>query len=428
MTDERRVGADDFNDIAHDPGPEQPYDEQFSGFTTTTTTAGAAMNGRAQLDPVKIVTLQQFVTTTDDVSDPAIGDVDDMLLPSDGTLLMYGDGGAGKTTLSVDALAHLAAGRDWLGQKIPKPLNVMLIENEGPRGPFRRRLAQKVTGWEHEPFADRVHVLEEPWTRFSLLEGEYRHQLGREITRWETDLVMVGPLASLGAKGTGTPDEVNEFDNLVKDLRENADRTFALWIVHHENKAGDVSGAWERLPDSLIHVSAQGNGKTRVHWRKVRWSSVLHNTSQTLSWSANTGFAIDEKKDRDYPGEILEAFTADNRWRTAREAAGLISANQDLVRDTMVDLVKTGQMLYEIGPSGRSVNAKCWRLRTDSDAPSHPESLDLFQGAPGGTDSVTPPIRGVNRVSHTGEAEPTDSTPPSHIHLAPEPEDDGIPF
>jgi hypothetical protein len=363
-------------------------------------------------DAIKVVTLHDFVSVTEDTAEPLIGDRNDSLLPVNGLLLMYGDGGAGKTTLSVDALAHLASGTDWLNNQVQQPLRILLIENEGPRGPFREMLARKVERWNGNTFTPNVHVLEEPWTYFTLKEPDYRHALADQIDRHEIDLVIVGPLASIGAKGTGTPDDVNEFVEMVGDLRRQTERVFALWIVHHENKQGDVSGAWERVPDTLVHVSAQGNGRTRVNWRKVRWSSRLHGTTTNLLWD-DGGFTIDEARIRDLHLELVEAFQNDDRWRTAREAAGLVSANQDKVRLALINLVENGRMSFEIGPEGRKPNAKCWRLRSDSDSLSHHESHDLLGGGPEATDSPTPPIRGVGEVSQQHPHPPTDSDPPA---------------
>lgn len=370
---------------------------------------------------ISVVTLDEFVSVTEDTAEPLIGERHDSLLPANGTLLMYGDGGAGKTTLSVDALAHLASGTSWLNNTVQKALRVLLIENEGPRGPFRELLGRKVDRWNGHTFTPNVRVLDEPWSRFTLKEPDYRRELADQIDRHEIDLVIVGPLASLGAKGTGTPDDVNEFGEMTNDLRALAERQFALWIVHHENKQGDVSGAWERVPDTLVHVSAQGNGRTRVNWRKARWSSRLHNTTINLLWDDGS-FTIDEARIRDLHLELIEAFRNDDRWRTAREAAGLISANQDKTRDALMSLAEHGRMAFQIGPPGRKPNAKCWRLPSDSDRPSHHESQDLFGGVQEATDSPTPPTRGVGEVSQQHPHPPTDSDPPSQNTYDDDPE------
>lgn len=394
-----RVTLDDFNEI-----PDMTITEQ-------------DVHGRngagdpTHVAPIRIVTLDQFVSVTEDVADPLIGSPNDALLPVDGLLLMYGDGGAGKTTLSIDAIAHLAAGVDWLDITVTRPLRVLLIENEGPRGPFRERLAAKIAAWPHGPFADQVAVLEDPWTQFTLTEPEYRQALARAIDELDIDLVVVGPLASLGAKGTGTPDEVNEFDQHVKDLRAHASRPFALWIVHHENKAGDVSGAWERYPDTLVHIQAQGNGRTRVYWRKVRWSSTLHGTSSNLVWDDARGFTIEQQTVRDYTAELEAAFRADDAWRTAPECKNLIKAGLDMVKPALISLVESGTFVTMKGPPGRHSNAICWKLRSDSESSGHTRSDTQLGGFPGSSDSLTPPIK--ESEGESDETDPVESDSPA---------------
>lgn len=395
---------------------------------------GQESNGDHNQDPatlLRVVSLASFVSVTEDSAIPLIGEPDDALLDATGMLLMYGDGGAGKTTLSIDALAHLASGTEWLGLSIPNPVHVLLIENEGPRMPFRRKLKAKVAAWKGAPFIDNVHVLEEPWTHFTLSDPDYREALAREIDRTQSDLLMVGPLASIGAKGGGTPDEINEFDSYVSDLRQRCPRPFAPWIVHHENKAGDVSGAWERLPDSLVHVQAQGNGRTRINWRKVRWSSTLHGTSTNLIWGEGASFIAENPRERDLVDELKDKWPRD-AWMTAKEAGKMISANADNVRDTLLTLVQAGAFEYQEGPPGRRFNSKCWRRLTDSDRPSQFESVTPIEGFDALTDSLTQPYRESQGVSQFTQNPATDSDPrvssvPTDAQTA-APDDDGIPF
>jgi hypothetical protein len=47
------------------------------------------------------------------------------------------------------SVQSLASGIDYLGLEIPRPLNVLFIENEGPREPFRRKLERKRATWAH---------------------------------------------------------------------------------------------------------------------------------------------------------------------------------------------------------------------------------------------------------------------------------------
>lgn len=323
--------------------------------------AGAELTAVAEPSTLRIVPLTDFISVEDDVVEPLIGSADETLLPVNGMLLMYGDGGAGKTTLSVDALAHVASATSWLGLPIPNAVKVVLIENEGPRGPFRQRLAKKVATWAGGAFAPNVSVLEEPWSQFTLGDATYRTELAQEIERLQADLVIIGPLASIGARGGGTPDEISEFDKLIRDLRSQCSRPFALWIVHHENKAGDVSGAWERLPDSLVHVQAQGNGRTRVFWRKVRWSSALHQTSSNLIWGDDYSFEIEQKPVVDVQGEIAGVLS-NGEWHLVPDIARTLQFKDERVRNALRDMERA-RIVERISPApGRKANSVGWRL------------------------------------------------------------------
>jgi hypothetical protein len=375
-------------------------------------------------DPVRIVTLSDFISVQEDTAEPLLGSQSETILPADGMLLMYGDGGAGKTTLTVDMAAHLGSGTPWLGIEVPRPVTITLIENEGPRGKFRQMLSEKTASWDGASFTSSIHVLEEPWTRFTLQDEAHRQGLSSHITNTNTDVVVMGPLATLGMVGGGTPDEISVFERLLGKLRELLERPISFWIVHHENKQGDVSGAWERVPDTLCHVQARGNGHTTLHWRKARWSSEKHGTSVDLVWTEGRSFETVEKEDRDPWVEMLEAFRKDDEWRTAKEAGKLIEVREKQAKQVLAELVRRGEMVYEKGPSGRHGSAHCWRLKGALMDLAHlgapwSETSGLEQGAP-----CAPPVRGAAEAAHLdteGEAAPGAPSAPSE-------DDDGIPF
>jgi len=312
---------------------------------------------------VRFVPVGEFMEVEEDTAEPLLGTAEETVIPAGGLLLMYGDGGAGKTTLSIDAACHLAAGSDWLNIAAPRPAKILVIENEGPRAKFRQMLRAKSAGWNGQPdFTPNMHILEEPWTKFTLQDDEHRLALASTIDQLELDVVLMGPLVTLGVIGGGTPEDILTFETLMRMLRSETLRSFAMWLLHHENKAGDVSGAWERVPDTLVHVQAQGNGHTRVYWRKVRWSSERHGTTMNLTWSENRGYAVAEQEQRDLHAEILQAFAESDEWRTAKEVSELIGARLEGVREALSDLTERGELMYEKGPEGRHANSKCWRL------------------------------------------------------------------
>jgi hypothetical protein len=80
--------------------------------------------------------LAEFIAAESDAPPALVGTDEDCLMPAHGLVILGGKSGKGKTTLVIDLAFHLASGREWLRFPVARPLNVLLIENEGPREPF----------------------------------------------------------------------------------------------------------------------------------------------------------------------------------------------------------------------------------------------------------------------------------------------------
>jgi hypothetical protein len=265
-------------------------------------------------DRVRIVTADQFASVEEDGCRPLAADADGGAVLAESTeVMLYGDGGAGKTTLCVDLAFHLATGSDWLGVAIPEPVRVLLVENEGPRPLFRAKLRRKFESWSGPAPAERIAVWEEPWATLNLANEEHRAELAAVIAQADTDVVIVGPVTASGMLEAGTLQEARDFTSLLKHVRELAGRPVTFLLVHHENKAGKVSGAWEPIVDTLLHLQAQGHGRARLYLQKVRWSSALHGTSLNLLWADGDSFVTEDKPELDdetLADQILAAIGA----------------------------------------------------------------------------------------------------------------------
>jgi hypothetical protein len=86
---------------------------------------------------LKIVSAAAFAAVDEPGANVILGDLEGGALIAEGSAaILYGDGGTGKTTIAVDLGCHLAAGDDWLGILVPRPVRVLLLEAEGPRPQF----------------------------------------------------------------------------------------------------------------------------------------------------------------------------------------------------------------------------------------------------------------------------------------------------
>ena len=172
-----------------------------------------------ETDSWTITPIETFAAVDEPGAGALVGDVDEALIPEDGDVMFYGDGGAGKTTLAIDLGCHLAAGDPWLGIPISQPRRVLLVENEGPRALYRRKLRRKLAGWSGSPLEGRVQVMEAPWAKVTFADETARRVLAEAIREHGIDVVMVGPVSRSGMHDAGTLQEVNAFMELVAAVR-----------------------------------------------------------------------------------------------------------------------------------------------------------------------------------------------------------------
>jgi hypothetical protein len=302
----------------------------------------ARTNGTAAAEAITVVALEQFAAVDEPGADALLGDGSDALLPANSDVMVYGDGGAGKTTLTVDLVCHLGAGDNWLGVTVAAPLRVVIIENEGPRPLFRAKIRRKLADWTGSTIGGRVQVVESPWARLTFADQAHRAHLAHVVAEHDADVVLIGPVARSGWSEAGTLAEVRAFLELVGDVRQQSGRAVTFVLIHHENKAGSVSGAWEGACDTMFHVQGMGHGRTRLHVQKARWSPTWHAQTLNLRWIDGEGFEPMEEdvlSDDDIAERILAVIDENpgTGWRTIEEGTrGIRHERRRTIRDRLL--------------------------------------------------------------------------------------------
>jgi hypothetical protein len=322
------------------------------GKTVRETVAVAAPSASAGHSSVLVFqTAADFAAEDEPSAGMVLGyDDDDAAFVAGGTVIVFGKGGGGKTTLITDVAYHLATGTCWHGLNVPKALRVAIIEQDGPRGRFRRKQRAKLAAWQGDDPGDRLQILSEPWAGLRLSNEADRAALGEYITESEVEVLIAGPIASLGMIGGGTPDEVAAFEAHLQALRDLIDEPLLVILLHHTNQRGQISGAWDRVPDTLMYVVNTGRA-TRLVWQKARDASTLHAASWKLRWAEGMSFELDDTPDvteDDIEAGILAAALANpgKSWAiVAKPVTGNAKTKAD-VRDRMLAdgrLVNTGK-------------------------------------------------------------------------------------
>jgi len=255
------------------PGAATPENGQLG---TTVPVAGAPSRLRFSWGP-------EFVAKERGKPRPALlGAGSDCLLPVGALGFLDGAGGSGKSTLAIHATAHLGAERRdpdkdreaWLGIPVrPEPVRVAFIENEGPRDRFRDKVQSFSEDWHRQgqtDFLANVVFLEEPWGDFSFADEGLRRELREFVVESRVELLVANPLGRLGMAGVGTPEEVQAFVGLLRAVGMGDD--LAVLLLHHPNKQGQLSGAWDRDPDLILRLSSDPyKRRTTLRFAKTRW-------------------------------------------------------------------------------------------------------------------------------------------------------------
>jgi hypothetical protein len=247
-------------------------------------------------------------------------------------------------------------------------------------------------------------------------------------------VVVIGPVFAIGMVGAGNTDDISAFMTLVTDVRDRAERSFFMLLVHHENKAGDVSGAWGPRPDVLVLVQVTEPKHVRMLIRKAKWASELHGQARFLKWADGETFEVVNAPGKATEDEVWEDVAGfvlthgGTSWGPVDKAVRGDDHTKRRVRDRMIEL----GALVNLGNKRKdgSWNFKLWHP-DDETAPLEVQwvATGLATGLAGNSDSGTDRQSPVVRWSRSTGPPVPDLDPSSE--LADEPPDDpdeDIPF
>jgi len=315
-------------------------------------------SARSEVATLEVLPASEFLRLEYPAAEVLLGSSETVIYLARGLfLLMYGDGGSGKSTLTLDAIAHLAAGHDWLGIPVARASRVLMIENEGAAQLFQAKLQDKAEHWDADPaWLENVRVYAEPWGGFTFANPHTREGLQRICDEETIDVVVANPLFGVGGPGSGRPDETSAFIDWLKELGLGIGGP-AVWLLHHENKLGQVSGDWNRQPDTLVSLARDGDEeRTKLGWTKTRWANrppegwrkkwllewVVEHKGYRLLDVDLRGVSDEDLQDR------LDEFLQEHPWASTNVTLQGVEGNDRRLRE----LLKSGRYATKQGPRG----------------------------------------------------------------------------
>jgi hypothetical protein len=161
------------------------------------------------------------------------------MLMEQGSMLMVGPSGIGKTQISLQAMIHLALGRNWLHYKIDRPRKVLFLSLEMDHGSLKKFMEQmnnSLSMPDRELLKENFVVVPhgEPWP-LNLPVGQ--ENLIPLIEEYQPEGVFVDSIGS-AIKGSLSKDE--DVQELI-DFNDKVRKRYGcfVWYIHHMRKSSN---------------------------------------------------------------------------------------------------------------------------------------------------------------------------------------------
>lgn len=160
-------------------------------------------------------------------------------LPTDGTMFFAAPPKHYKTLLAMQFAYALAAGTDFLGWKIDKPVErILYVEQEIGKSETRDRLARIHKHFLDPSVSDRLRFITRPKQRFSLDRGSKGlAQLEAEIAEYRPQVVFIDPFRKATQHDENSSTEMTKVFATLTQLQE--EYKFAVVLIHHSGKPSE---------------------------------------------------------------------------------------------------------------------------------------------------------------------------------------------
>lgn len=243
-------------------------------------------------------------------------------LKREGSLLLIGQSGIGKSSLTMQLAVSWALGRPLFGLKPVGPLKIMLFQAENDEGDLAEQLQGVLAELDITEFDDEFDQVEanfQIWTDVAHIGKAFVDEAERKLTEFRPDIVIVDPLLSFIGADISKQEVCSQF--LRQWLNPVSKRhKFAWMLVHHPNKPKlDKSGSM-----TIAERAYAGAGSAELtNWAR---GAVIVEEEQTNSEAADRIFVLCAAK------------------RGAR--AGLLSVEGDPTTQIWLEHAKNGRIAW----------------------------------------------------------------------------------
>ena len=297
-------------------------------------------------------------------------------IPKGAAVLVFGQGGIGKSFITLDLAARMSSGAPWPGEvatRQPEKVLIFAAEDDLSRVLIHRLIACHAN-------LDNIAGAAEPFT----LDRVGVAYLKEQIVNFGAKLVIIDPMVQYMG-GKVDINKANEVRTVMGELQQLAmELDCAILLVHHVRK-GSEGATWERVIGSgdfynavrsglYVHVNAEG-GKILSHAKSQYGPSGLARgfsiTEDGIEWGETFTDAGDVK-----PKRISKVAQARDVLRDIL-SAGAIPSTMAMGRmmeegfsDSIVNKAKVGLVASTLRYGQTGSRAWYWELVAQQDGPT----------------------------------------------------------
>lgn len=174
-------------------------------------------------------------------------------VPSDSVVVLYADGGVGKTRLAFTLAKHAVTGGTFAYEGTDfEPMNTLLIETD--QGPRNTSKLLEMQDFLQDPVCDRLSICDE-WTF-----GEFG-RLRKMLTELSPKLVILDSLTSLSVNSLYSENDTEYARPLVRLRHLAKEFGCTFLVIHHSNAQGGIRGtrAIKNTVDEVFKFTKQQN-------------------------------------------------------------------------------------------------------------------------------------------------------------------------
>lgn len=163
------------------------------------------------------------------------------VIAEQGSMLMVGPSGVGKTQFSLQAIIHICLGKDFLGRKVAKPKKIIFLSLEMGHGElkvFMKAMNKVLTDADRAVLENNLIVVPwgEPWALNREAGQDYLNNL---IELYTPDGIFIDSVGSAIEGNISEDNNVQPYTKYIDHIRKH--NNLFTWVIHHFRKKSESS-------------------------------------------------------------------------------------------------------------------------------------------------------------------------------------------